>query len=96
MKPSEALASHRAAIRRVVESHRASNARVFGSVLRGQDTEGSDLDILVDPTPETTLFDLSAIRLELCRLLGVRVDILTPNGLPDGFRDDVLASARPV
>lgn len=57
MKPSEALASNRAAIRRVVESHRACNARVFGSVLRGQDTDGSDLDILVDPTSETTLIE---------------------------------------
>jgi predicted nucleotidyltransferase len=55
MKPSEALASNRAAIRRVVESHRACNARVFGSVLRGQDTDSSDLDILIDPTSETTL-----------------------------------------
>ena len=53
MKPSEALASNRAAIRQVVESHRARNARVFGSVLHGQDTDSSDLDILVDPTPET-------------------------------------------
>lgn len=55
MKPSEALASNRAAIRHVVESHRARNARVFGSVLRGQDTDSSDLDILIDPTPETHL-----------------------------------------
>ncbi len=46
LKPSEALASNRAAIRHVVESHRARNARVFGSVLRGQDTDSSDLDIL--------------------------------------------------
>lgn len=68
MKPSEALASHRAAIRHVVESHRARNARVFGSVLRGQDTDRSDLDILIDPTPETTLFDISAIRVELRRM----------------------------
>ena len=61
VKPSEALASNRAAIRHVVESHRASNARVFGSALRGQDTDSSDLDILIDPTPETTLFDIGAI-----------------------------------
>ena len=57
MKPSEALQSHRAAIRSVVEAHRAHNARVFGSVLHGQDTDESDLNILIDPTPETTLFD---------------------------------------
>ncbi len=96
MKPSEALASNRAAIRHVVESHRARNARVFGSVLRGQDTDSSDLDILIDPTPETTLFDISAIRVELRKLLGVPVDVLTPNGLPDQFRAAVLAEASPV
>lgn len=96
MKPSEALASHRAEIRHVVESHRARNARVFGSVLRGQDSESSDLDILVDPTPETTLFDIGAIRHELGQLLGVPVDVLTPNALPDKFREKVLAEARPV
>ncbi len=96
MKPSEALSSNRAEIRRVVESHRARNARVFGSVVHGQDKEGSDLDILVDPTPETTLFDIGAIRHELGRLLGVPVDVLTPNALPDSFRGEVLAEARPV
>jgi predicted nucleotidyltransferase len=82
MKPSDALHIHRAAIRRVVESHRARNARVFGSVLHGEDTDNSDLDILIDPTPETTLFDIGAIRHELCMLLGVTVDVLTPNTNP--------------
>jgi predicted nucleotidyltransferase len=96
MKPSEALASNRAAIRHVVESHRARNARVFGSVLRGQDTDSSDLDILIDTTPETTLLDIGAIRHELGKLLGVPVDVPTPNALPDNFRATVLAEARPV
>jgi uncharacterized protein len=96
MKPSDALKSHRAAIRGVVEAHRASNARVFGSVLLGIDTEQSDLDILIDPTPETTLFDIGAIRHELHKLLGVPVDVLTPNALPEKFRAAVLAEARPV
>lgn len=96
MKPSQALQTHRAAIRRVVEAHRARNARVFGSVLHGCDGEGSDLDLLIDPTSETTLFDIGAIRLELRRLLGVPVDVLTPDSLPDKFRAAVLAEARPV
>lgn len=96
MRPSEALHANRAAIRRVVASHRARNARVFGSVLSGQDTDMSDLDILIDPTPETTLFDIGAIRHELGRLLGVRVDVLTPNSLPVKFRARVIAEARPV
>ncbi len=96
MKPSVALHSNRAAIRHVVESHRARNARVFGSVLHGKDTDNSDLDILIDPTPETTLFDIGAIRHELGKLLGVSVDVLTPNALPEKFRALVIAEARPV
>jgi predicted nucleotidyltransferase len=96
VKPSQALQLHRAAIRSVVEAHRARNARVFGSVVHGRDGEGSDLDLLIDPTPETTLFDIGAIRLELRRLLGVPVDVLTPQALPDKFRASVLAQAWPV
>jgi predicted nucleotidyltransferase len=96
MKPSEALASNRAVIRRVVESYRARNARVFGSVLHGEDTEGSDLDLLIDPTPETTLMDVAAIQVELERLLGVPVDVLTPRALPGKFRGRVLLEAVPV
>lgn len=96
MKPSEALRSKYAEIRRVVESHHARNARVFGSVLHGKDTPHSDLDILIDPTSETTLFDIGAIRHELNQLLGVPVDVLTPNALPDKFRAAVLAEARVI
>jgi predicted nucleotidyltransferase len=96
MKPSLALAAHREAIRRVVEAHRARNPRVFGSVAHGDDTENSDLDLLVDPTPETTLLDIGAIRHDLLQLLGVPVDVLTPKGLPENFRDAVLAEAVPV
>ena len=96
MRPSQALAAHRETIRRVVASHRARNPRVFGSVVYGDDGEGSDLDILVDPTPETTLFDIGAIRHELLQLLGVPVDVLTPKALPDSFRAAVLSEAIPV
>lgn len=96
LKTSETLHANRAEIRRVVQAHRARNARVFGSVMRGEDTEDSDVDILIDPTPEMTLFDLGAIRHELRQLLGVSVDVLTPNALPDKFRARVIAEARPV
>lgn len=96
MKPSEAMNANRAAIRRIVEAHRARNARVFGSVVHGLDTHGSDLDILVDPTAQTTLFDIGAIRHEVGKLLGVPVDVLTPNALPEKFRATVIAQARPI
>ena len=90
------LRINRAAIRRVVEAHRASNVRVFGSVAQGDDTDDSDLDLLIDPSPETTLFDIGAIRHELRALLGVPVDVLTPMALPDSLREVVLAAAVPV
>lgn len=96
MKPSVALQANRALIRSVVERHRARNPRIFGSVLHGDDQEGSDLDILIDPTSETTMFDIGAIRHELLQLLGVHVDVLTPNALPDSFRAKVMAEALPV
>jgi predicted nucleotidyltransferase len=96
MKPSVALNAHRAEIREIVLTHRALNARVFGSVIHGTDTDTSDLDILIDPTEDTTLFDLGAIRYKLRNLLGVPVDILTPNSLPDSFRDRVIKEAQPI
>ncbi len=96
MKPSQALGSHRAEIRRIVAAHRALNARVFGSVVHGDDTEGSDLDLIIDPTPETTLMDVAAIQVELEDLLGVSVDVLTPRALPEKFRNRVIAEAVPV
>lgn len=96
MRPSIALQTHRKQIRSVVLAHKASNVRVFGSVLRGEDTVDSDLDLLIDPTPETSLMDIGAIRLELKNLLGVNVDILTPKALPDSFREQVLMESEPV
>ncbi|HEY4803397.1 MAG TPA: nucleotidyltransferase domain-containing protein [Paraburkholderia sp.] len=96
MRPSEALRAHRAEIRAIVASHHATNARVFGSSAREEDDEDSDLDLLVDPTPETSLIDLAQIQLRLEALLGVRVDVLTPKALPETFRARVVAEAVPV
>ena len=96
MRPSEALNLHRTRIREIALSHRVSNVRVFGSAMRGDDGQGSDLDLLVEPSAETTLFDIGAIRFELKELLGIDIDVLTPNALPDKFRAQVLKEAKPV
>ncbi|MDP2153380.1 MAG: nucleotidyltransferase family protein [Methylotenera sp.] len=96
MKPSEALNLNREAIRQVVASNHALNARVFGSVLHGNDTDGSDLDLLVDPTADTSLLDIAKIQNHLQKLLGVSVDVLTPKALPGNFRAKVLAEAKLV
>ena len=58
MRSSEALTIHCDAIRGdIALRHRVTNVRVFGSVLRGEDTDDSDLDLLVEPTSETTMMD---------------------------------------
>ena len=96
MRPSLALQTHREAIREIALRHRVLNVRVLGSVVHGDDTEDSDLDLLVDPTSETTLMDIAKIQVEVTQLLNVSVDVLTPNALPDKFRSQVLAEATAV
>jgi len=96
MKPSVVLEGKRQAIHELVERFRVTNPRLFGSVLHGSDHEGSDLDVLVDPLPETTLFDLGGLQVELEDLLGVTVDVRTPGDLPLKFRTRVLEEAIPL
>lgn len=97
MKPSEALQLHRNDIRSVVESNGACNPRVFGSVLHGDDTGDSDLDLLVDPIEgRTTLTSLVRIKREVEALTGVTTDVLTPMSLNERFRQAVLDEATPV
>lgn len=69
---------------------------MFGSIAHGNDKEGSDLDLLVDPLPKATLFDIGVIQIELEETLGVPVDVLTPSDLPASFRNQVLEEAVPV
>jgi len=60
-------------IRAIVLAHHAANVRLFGSVLRGDNTSSSDIDFLIEPTEETSLMDVGAMRHELKALLGVKV-----------------------
>lgn len=97
MRPSEALRIHREAIRRIVERNNAANPRVFGSVLHGDDTDNSDLDILVDEiNGKTTLLSLARIQAAIEGLTGVSADVLTPLDLHERFRNQVVMEAQPV
>ncbi|MBW2689410.1 MAG: nucleotidyltransferase family protein [Deltaproteobacteria bacterium] len=96
MKPSTALKKHRDAVQKAVHARRACNARVFGSVLSGTDKDGSDLDLLVDTLPGATLFELGGLQVDLEEMLGVTVDLLTPEDLPAKFRNKVLHEAKPI
>ena len=94
MRPSEALAAHRDELRQLVRRYNVAPPRVYGSVLAGNDDDESDLDLLVDATPSTTLFTLAGLEHEAQQLLGVQVSVLKPGDLPVKFRDKVLQSAQ--
>jgi predicted nucleotidyltransferase len=96
VKPSVALDSHRMAIQSAAVRYKLTNPRIFGSTARGTDTGTSDLDLLVDPLPSATLFDLGGFQEEMEELLGVSVDVRTPGDLPRSIRDSVLSEAKPV
>jgi predicted nucleotidyltransferase len=96
MKPSAALELYREEIRRIVESHKGLNPRVFGSALRGDDTEDSDLDLLIDPGEGLTLFGIARIADAVEEITKVRVHVLTPGALSESFRAKVMAEARPI
>jgi predicted nucleotidyltransferase len=96
MKPSEALEKNRGKIREIVARRQVFNARVYGSVLRGEDHAGSDLDILVDPSPNTSLFTLGGLQWELEEALGVPVDIKVPGDFPPRLRARIVAEALAI
>ena len=96
MRPSRALELYRDEIRRIVVENRGLNPRVFGSVLHGKDTEGGDLDLLIDPANGMTLFDMAAIAAAVENLTHTKVDVRTPEDLSIKFRNRVIAEARPL
>ncbi len=96
MRPSEILPLHRETIRQLVLQAGMANPRVFGSVLRGEDGEESDLDILVDPAPRASLLAMERLQSRIALATGVRIDLRTPEEINAKFRDKVLDEAQPV
>jgi uncharacterized protein len=81
-------------IQRVASEHGVRRLRVFGSHGRGQATESSDLDLLVNFEPGRDLLDLVGLKQDLERLLGCHVDIVEEEGLSPYLRERVLQEAR--
>ncbi len=96
MRPSEALATHRDKLLAIAAGYGASNLRVFGSVVKGADKEGSDIDLLVDVRRGTSLFGLVGLQFDLEEALGVKVDLCTEGGLHPELKDRILSEARPI
>lgn len=73
------------------------NGHAFGSVARGEDTEGSDLDLLAYADNTVSLFDLNGVHNELMKALGTRVDgVLLTSRFPERIRAAILADAKPL
>jgi hypothetical protein len=96
MRPSEALAAHRNRLLEIAAALGARNVRVFGSVVKGLDKEGSDLDLLVDVAPGMSLLRIIGLQFDIADALGVKVDLCTERELHPSLRDRILADSRPV
>lgn len=96
MNALEQLHNHRDNLLALASRHRATRIRVFGSVARGEDKPGSDIDLLVDFTPEASLLDLVGLQQDAEALLGRQVDVVTPEGVSPFLRERILADARPL
>lgn len=93
-RPSAVIAEKRREIIAIAQEHKASNVRVFGSAARGDDTSGSDIDLLVALAPDATVFDLAELAVELEEMTGLHVDVVSEGGLRPGanrIRDEAVA-----
>ncbi len=87
------LAGHRDQVVALAHAHRACNVRVFGSVVRGDDDDSSDIDLLVDLEPGADLYDLAGLDIEIERLLGHSVDVVPSRMLKPVVAASALADA---
>ena len=90
------LQDKRSEITRIAAQHGARNVRLFGSAARGEATDESDFDFLVEMEPERSLLDLAALRNDLMDLLGREVDVVTEDSLYWLLRRKILREARPL
>ena len=96
MTALDQLIHHRDDLLALAGRHRASRIRVFGSVTRGDDHPGSDIDLLVDFAPDASLLDLVGLQQDAEALLGRPVDIVTPDSVSPFLRERILLEARPL
>ncbi len=90
------LEVHEAEVKRIAALNGATNLRLVGSVARGDEREGSDIDLLVDFGPGRSLFDHARLVEQLSLLLGTPVDVVSSRGLKPKVRERLLRDARPL
>jgi predicted nucleotidyltransferase len=92
----EQLRNQREALISLADRYKAENVRVFGSVVRGEANERSDVDLLVHFRDGASLFDLIDLKEDAEKLLGMPVDVVSDGGLSPYLRDRILNEARPL
>jgi predicted nucleotidyltransferase len=90
------LSEKRQEILRLAASRGMCNVRVFGSFARGEATDKSDIDFLVDVEAGRSLLDVIGLWLDLEELIGRKVDLITEGGVNPHLREIILAEARPL
>ncbi len=93
----DTLRERRSQILDIAAKHGAFNVRVFGSVVRGEETPESDIDFLIDyDRSKITPWFPGGLLMDLQDLLGRKVDVLTERGVSPLIREQVLAEAKPL
>lgn len=93
---ARALRQRRRQLLHAARRRGVGKVRVFGSLARGEELPASDVDLLVDLEPGRTLLDLAAFRREAQEILGMPVDVATPDMLKERVRTEVVAEALPL
>ena len=89
-RPSEQLAIYREQIKAIALAHDVNNVRVFGSTARGEDTNKSDLGLLVSPIQgKTGLMELVQIEREIKKLIRIPVDVVLDTTIPEEHKDRI-------
>lgn len=96
MNTLDLMKSRRDEILAIAAKHGAANIRIFGSVVRGEDRDDSDVDVLVDMADDRSLYDLVGLQQDIESLLGRKADVLTTDSLHPRLKDRILAEALPL
>ncbi|MBI5816375.1 MAG: nucleotidyltransferase family protein [Nitrospinae bacterium] len=96
MTIKELLLEKRDLVLHAASRHGAGNVRVFGSVARGNDDENSDIDLLVELAPGTSLLDHAALCVELEIILGKKVDVVSDRAIKSRIRERIMREAKPL
>lgn len=78
----------------LAKKYGVTDIRVFGSVVRGEAKEGSDIDLLVNRVEGSDAWGIGGFYYDASELLGCKVDITTENALSKYLKDNILKEAQ--